>query len=542
MKIKVLKTILMAAVCILALGGCTKKTEEQIQENAAVTATETTAETKAETAAETAAETQQSTEAAIEETAAPVAEYISAAEAPVLKDRPEEGDLIKGKTFFAQVPKNRYGGLCEEGDYAIGEFILWLNEVVLSDSGEILQRGKYAVPYIVSDGGNQENICLLSGGNDGEKPYGDDIWEFTTDENGSIVDAVLHSQAVSLKRNQEAGYFIEHDGKIYYRLPKAEAMNEFALFGNFMSGYCGPSEIRCYDPATGTSEKFFDSTGYGKMYVLEDNLVVLEEGNSGSDDLLMIPFDAGEATKVEGLNFRIMAIYDHYIIYRQDDYDKGEYTVSCIDIDNEATIELGKMETFENNPYPGELQQFYADGSNIWFTMADYEGTGHFYYSAKLYNADITKEGSLTARSIAEVADLPGSAAADYIAEKYNRAPGFIIRDDTQYMTSGEPATAEIDYAAGELGYYDSNGLRVSVNSGYETFESEEEDTTVTIELSEYTGNKIYLVRNESWRDRANDVGWREAYVRKHTYIVMVDPTTGEETIIDYAMNASVVS
>ena len=109
-------------------------------------------------------------------------------------------------------------------------------------------------------------------------------------------------------------------------------------------------------------------------------------------------------------------------------------------------------------------------------------------------------------------------------------------------MTSGEPATAEIDYAAGELGYYDSNGLRVSVNSGYETFESEEEDTTVTIELSEYTGNKIYLVRNESWRDRANDVGWREAYVRKHTYIVMVDPTTGEETIIDYAMNASVVS
>ncbi len=110
----------------------------------------------------------------------------------LLKERPEEGDLIKGKTFYAQLPKNRYGGNCEEGDYAEGRFIIWVNQVMLSESGEITARDDIAVPYIVSDVGNDENLSMLSGGCDGDKPYGDDIWEISTDENGEIIDAVFY--------------------------------------------------------------------------------------------------------------------------------------------------------------------------------------------------------------------------------------------------------------------------------------------------------------------------------------------------------------
>lgn len=110
----------------------------------------------------------------------------------LLKDSPEEGDLIRGGTFYAWVPRNRYGASAEEGDYARGQFLLWLNQVELSESGELAARSSIAVPYIVSEDGNAENLSMLSGGRDGDRPYDDEIWEITTDENGEIIDAVSY--------------------------------------------------------------------------------------------------------------------------------------------------------------------------------------------------------------------------------------------------------------------------------------------------------------------------------------------------------------
>ncbi|MBQ4459529.1 MAG: hypothetical protein II911_03925, partial [Clostridia bacterium] len=108
---------------------------------------------------------------------------------PICLDRPDE--LKKEATFYARVPKNRYGGSCQEGDYAFGSFLLWLCEVELAEDGTVVKEAQIAVPYIVSSGGNGENLSLLSGGPDGMDPYGDDVWKFTTDEKGEIVDAVF---------------------------------------------------------------------------------------------------------------------------------------------------------------------------------------------------------------------------------------------------------------------------------------------------------------------------------------------------------------
>ena len=113
-----------------------------------------------------------------------------AADEVLLKDEPEEGDLIRNETFYAWVPKNRYGGSCKEGDYASGQFLLWLNRVELSESGELAARSSIAVPYIISKDGNAENLSMLSGGCDGNSPYDDEIWEITTDKNGEIIDAI----------------------------------------------------------------------------------------------------------------------------------------------------------------------------------------------------------------------------------------------------------------------------------------------------------------------------------------------------------------
>ena len=112
---------------------------------------------------------------------------------PVCLDEPGLGGLRKSETFCARVPKNRYGGSCEEGDYAVGKFLLWLCPVELAEDGSVLSAEPVAVPYIVSSGGNGENLSMLSGGNDGLKPYGDEVWRFTTDEHGQIIDAVYVS-------------------------------------------------------------------------------------------------------------------------------------------------------------------------------------------------------------------------------------------------------------------------------------------------------------------------------------------------------------
>lgn len=120
---------------------------------------------------------------------------IKGMEGVILKKEPEENDLIKGETFYAQLPKSRYGGNYETGDYAEGEFIIWVNRIELSETGEITARDGIAVPYIVGgDGneGNEENLSMLSGGWDGDYPYDDEIWKITTNEDGRIVDAVFY--------------------------------------------------------------------------------------------------------------------------------------------------------------------------------------------------------------------------------------------------------------------------------------------------------------------------------------------------------------
>lgn len=109
----------------------------------------------------------------------------------VFRDAPEAGDLLCAQTFYALLPKSRYGGSCEEGDYAFGRFLIWADVVERSEDGGFVNAERVAVPYIVSGGGSRENLSLLSGGPDGLDPYGSAVYALTTDEAGEIIDAVV---------------------------------------------------------------------------------------------------------------------------------------------------------------------------------------------------------------------------------------------------------------------------------------------------------------------------------------------------------------
>ena len=134
----------------------------------------------------------------------------------VCKSFPKEGDLIINSSFFATVPENRYGGNSSDFDYAPGEFLLWLSPMELTDDGYFIRKNSIAVPYIVSDDGNGENLSILSGGNDGLNPYGDSILYFTTDSAGEIID-VLHAEEVDFDnmKNTVSGNVNAHNGDKY---------------------------------------------------------------------------------------------------------------------------------------------------------------------------------------------------------------------------------------------------------------------------------------------------------------------------------------
>ena len=92
-----------------------------------------------------------------------------------------------GQSFYAQMPKNRYGYRSEPGDFGYGEFVIFVDEVTLGGDGyEIINDVRESVPYIVGEG---EGTSELSGGNDGLMPYGNGVYRITTDSEGKIIDA-----------------------------------------------------------------------------------------------------------------------------------------------------------------------------------------------------------------------------------------------------------------------------------------------------------------------------------------------------------------
>ena len=99
-----------------------------------------------------------------------------------------------GESFYAQLWKSRYGCSGEEGDFGFGEFVIYADDVELGEDYGITNEVRECVPYIVNDiEGNDENLCMLSGGPDGFFVYGDGVYRLETNSAGEIIDAVYIS-------------------------------------------------------------------------------------------------------------------------------------------------------------------------------------------------------------------------------------------------------------------------------------------------------------------------------------------------------------
>lgn len=99
-----------------------------------------------------------------------------------------------GESFYAKLWKSRYSCNGEEGDFGFGQFVIFVDDMEMDENYVITNDVRECVPYIVNDAeGNDENLCMLSGGSDGLFAYGDSFYRIETNSSGEIIDAVYVS-------------------------------------------------------------------------------------------------------------------------------------------------------------------------------------------------------------------------------------------------------------------------------------------------------------------------------------------------------------
>ena len=376
--------------------------------------------------------------------------------------------------------------------------------------------------------------------------------------------------------NAHFGYFVKYGDKVYYRRPGADAMKETALFGNFLAESLGTSEICSYDTKTGEIREENSSLGCGPMAVCGGDLYVSEYDypndievecvcSIGLDEYDYV-FECGDRLSgasengkwvisreaVYGKDGNLFCLYytdgngiesiessdpltyigaaSDYLIYEVVRDDR--YLLWRCNMETGELLQLGEIPVFEELSlyYPGEPEGFAYENGKIAVIFSAYDGTGHFYSGSNLVTADVNKKNSLLCEEV--------SYQSEYFHDEMSRGPGVVFIGGKPVFTDGMPYDAEIDYRTGNMILFDEEGKATVIGSGYDFYESGEEGTTVDIEAAEYVDGMIYAVRNEMWHVPEEDVGWRYAYERKFTYILQIDPETGEETIIDAVENA----
>lgn len=359
-------------------------------------------------------------------------------------------------------------------------------------------------------------------------------------------------------------HFVQIGNRVYFRIPSAEAMNKGAVFASFLDSVPG-STLVSYDLTTGETNPVTADNGCGKLYVSNGILMVT---NSMDDETKTY-------TMLEGIKLKTFYVYDYdgqsylgvdptgtYVVISDFDYLESHtrYTIlkdgvhhaeiSCpelydyvgfcdgtllyitregdelfllksYNLETGEEISLGEVPVSEYESYPGTPEQLWVEGSQFYLSLANYEGTGHFYAGANLLVGD---------------AHTPDSVEEKYLEasdeEFPNHAPRFTVNLDSINKAEGIPGTADVNNDTGEIGYYDENGSWVPVLRGFSSQYSGDYETGTDVEVVEFVGDKLFVVQNDLLHTPEEDIGWRTAYRRTHTVIEMIDIKSGAVTVL----------
>lgn len=498
---------------------------------------------------------------------------------PTVKAMPDEGDLLKNATFYAKILRNRYGGNTNEHDYAPGEFLLWALPVELQEDGSVVELSSVIVPYIVSDEGNDENLSMLSGGWDGEAPYGEAILMLTTDAKGEIVDAVFwHDDTTAGERlvYNNGGHFVKVDEDIYYIKVPENAFPQNALFGEYRSQILPGQEcvLMRYQPngevwevatVLGHSEiAYFDSCFYvcGKGEDYREQIWEVEK-DSGQQKLVahakMLDIDPQTGCYVayqEWENERKLTVFEgdqeacvltlptaedthianafvrgEYLLYWDAKHvlldgksDWGSVYAYCIP--SQTTKCLGQIpfpDDGDEDFYP-EMDQLAVRDQHVFFNIGYYGYRGLYMEQVSVFEADLEKEGSITCM-YSEAVDEEN---IDFGFFHENSLPEIVMthhQDHEIYLDFEKYTLCWAKPVSGALPEPVAFLTR-------EEFETGNADYQI-VEVAEYVDGKAYCVIDHVTENPKESVGWRPAYTASRIDFCEIDVETQEYTLME---------
>ncbi|MDO5132979.1 MAG: hypothetical protein Q4D81_08350 [Eubacteriales bacterium] len=359
------------------------------------------------------------------------------------------------------------------------------------------------------------------------------------------------------KIENNGGYFVRVGNKVYFRKYGQQAVENSALFGNFLeySQSVGMSKIVAYDPESGEVTEVFEDAGYGRLFAGDGGFYCKRAGDGYGDIAYWISLDGTQSVELgqaaplgisaeapetlssaEDASFVTMRDQDpdhagdlfilhggeetaravrgaeeslefcgmsgEYAIYLNCDTEKNvNYLYSLSGKSGEAVC-LGEMPiSKEESFYPYlEAEQFLSDEKGVYVVASNYQGTGHFL-----------------AYSLA-VSAVPGTADSLKLIGSTNLTPPilFLTAPGEAEIVSCPAGTAGLSEGAyGDLVYYDSPHSAVKLIPDYIPEGEWEASDRRFLQTAEVIGDAVYIIVADTARNEAEDIGWRMSYQLK---------------------------
>ncbi|MBR4670438.1 MAG: hypothetical protein IKO84_07550 [Butyrivibrio sp.] len=343
-------------------------------------------------------------------------------------------------------------------------------------------------------------------------------------------------------------FFVRVGDKVYYRVFNTAGI-ESPTLGGFINEKpeALQAKIMSYDLKSGMSECVGTTYGNGKMYAVTDGFVFSEPSKSGtvhstiggpdmrpyldgspeavSEDgrglvtrefvendgyqssIIHVYYDNEEIATIEdgeGYYTTVFGYTGNNLFVMKSCYEDNKYYVSSYDESGSCT-DYGKLalaiSDFLYDPAP-EFEQLITDGTNSYFMLGYYEGSGHYFAGYEVYKVTLGEKDS-----ISFVKTGKANEASDFYAPKI-----YLDAKDTLCLAdhlAGEIAISNNEN--GDLVYY-SKPDHPSILLKAFVPEPTSSAQAYYVDEAAVFGDDAFIITNEIERNPDGDIGWRDAY------------------------------
>lgn len=364
------------------------------------------------------------------------------------------------------------------------------------------------------------------------------------------------------------GYYVRLDDKIYFRRYGAEALSKVAVFGEFTLPWNmrdGESELMQYDLTSGVLTAVCKESGRGPLWYGDGGFYLCEHIN-GEDWVVWYAPDGGsveplcrgellgisengllavERTETSPSYHTVYSFYSGKTVTGELETektmmkagvtDKGLFLVSvAYGEDSEdgcqlwqitpegKLLHLGELPDTEEDSFVYDVQpdRFLAEGDKIAVGVGYYAGTGHFLDMSVFVEATVDREDSLQTLTPGDIegenGELPRLAAGE------NGEFAFVPALPGELRIGWDEMGALEVWEDGEWKLI-SEHFAPGLNGGW--------GNRNMVQHMDWIGNTAYVTLACVHASPADDIGWREGYALHHMRYLQVERDGTEKTL-----------